>query len=179
MGQLRIALRAFAREGHDPAGTLARTGRLLSDLDTDLFATCCYLTLDPATGRLWAARAGHPLPVRLEASGAARELDLPGGPPLGVDPTAEYPLAEHRLGVGEGLLLYTDGLIEGRIGAGSRRLGQDGLLGLIGDHQAHGLTRGRLVDGALAEVEELNGGALTDDVAVLLLERNQPQQLMG
>ncbi|MBF9068774.1 SpoIIE family protein phosphatase [Streptacidiphilus sp. NEAU-YB345] len=114
MGQLRIALRAFAREGHDPAGTLARTSRLLSDLDTDLFATCCYLTLEPATGRLSAARAGHPLPVRLESSGAARELDLPGGPPLGVDPAAEYPLAEHRLGVGEGLLLYTDGLIEDR-----------------------------------------------------------------
>lgn len=35
------------------------------------------------------------------------------------------------------------------------------------------------MDGALAEVEELNGGALTDDVAVLLLERNQSHQLMG
>ncbi|WP_051944210.1 SpoIIE family protein phosphatase [Streptacidiphilus rugosus] len=114
MGQLRIALRAFAREGHDPSEAMARTGRLLADLDTGLFATCCYLSLEPATGRLLAARAGHPLPVLLDASGLPRELDLPGGPPLGIDAGAAYPLSEHRLAPGEGLLLYTDGLIEDR-----------------------------------------------------------------
>ncbi|MFD0528894.1 hypothetical protein ACFQ1I_21150 [Kitasatospora arboriphila] len=58
-------------------------------------------------------------------------------------------------------------------------LGQDGLIELIADHHATGLTRGQLVDSALAEVEELNGGALTDDVAVLLLERNPVPALMG
>ncbi|MEZ0069614.1 hypothetical protein ABIA32_005661 [Streptacidiphilus sp. MAP12-20] len=114
MGQLRIALRAFAREGHDPAEVMARTGRLLAELDTGLFATCCYLSLEPATGRLLGARAGHPLPVLMDASGLPRELDLPGGPPLGIDPTAVYPLCEHRLDPGEALLLYTDGLIEDR-----------------------------------------------------------------
>lgn len=76
-------------------------------------------------------------------------------------------------------MLYTDGLIEGRVGAGSRRLGQTGLADLIGDHQAAGLTRGRLVDSAIAEVEELNGGALTDDVAVILLERNPAPVILG
>jgi serine phosphatase RsbU (regulator of sigma subunit) len=128
--------------------------------------------------------AGHPAPLLL--SGAEHPAVLPSdhaGPALGLlpcdDTEAVWPPYHLELEPGWSLMLYTDGLIEGRVGAGSRRLGQDGLLALIGDHQAHGLTRGRLVDGALAEVEELNGGALTDDVAVLLLERNRPHELMG
>ncbi|MEU6231608.1 SpoIIE family protein phosphatase [Kitasatospora sp. NPDC047058] len=114
MGQLRSALRAYATDGHDPAATLARTGRLLSGLDTDLFATCLYLTLDPADGTLRAARAGHPPPVRITAGARAVELDLPGGPPLGVDPGVPYELSAGRLEAGETLLVYTDGLVEDR-----------------------------------------------------------------
>ncbi|GAA1223645.1 fused response regulator/phosphatase [Kitasatospora nipponensis] len=128
--------------------------------------------------------AGHPAPLLL--SSGERPLVLPtehAGPALGLlpcdDTDASWPPLHLELEPGWSLLLYTDGLIEGRIGAGSRRLGQDGLVGLIGDHQANGLTRGRLVDSAIAEVEDLNGGALADDVAVLLLERNQAPQLMG
>ncbi|MEV4560412.1 SpoIIE family protein phosphatase [Kitasatospora sp. NPDC049285] len=113
MGQLRSGLRAYATDGNDPAATLERTSRLLSELDTELFATCLYLTLDPATGRVRAARAGHPSPVLIGADGA-RELRLPGGPPLGVLPGARYPLTVEELAVGETLLAYTDGLVEVR-----------------------------------------------------------------
>lgn len=114
MGQLRSALRAYATDGHDPAATLARTSRLLSGLDTDLFATCLYLTVDPADGTLRAARAGHPSPVRITDDAKAVELDLPGGPPLGVDPEAVYHLSVGHLAAGETLLVYTDGLVEDR-----------------------------------------------------------------
>ncbi|MFE3111380.1 SpoIIE family protein phosphatase [Kitasatospora indigofera] len=113
MGQLRSGLRAYATDGHDPAATLARTSRLLAELDTELFATCLYLTLDPADGTLSAARAGHPAPVRITGAKAV-ELDLPGGPPLGVDPGAPYRLTVDSLAVGESLLVYTDGLVEDR-----------------------------------------------------------------
>ncbi|MFH9353552.1 SpoIIE family protein phosphatase [Kitasatospora sp. NPDC017646] len=114
MGQLRSGLRAYATDGHDPAATLARTSRLLAEMDTELFATCLYLTLDPADGSLTAARAGHPAPVRIAADATAVELELPGGPPLGVDPEQPYPLATGRLAGGETLLAYTDGLVEDR-----------------------------------------------------------------
>ncbi|MFJ4672079.1 SpoIIE family protein phosphatase [Kitasatospora purpeofusca] len=114
MGQLRSGLRAYATDGHDPAATLARTSRLLTELDTELFATCLYLTLDPADGTLRAARAGHPAPVRVTADARAVELDLPGGPPLGVAPERPYPLAVEYLPPGETLLAYTDGLVEDR-----------------------------------------------------------------
>ncbi|MFF7634164.1 PP2C family protein-serine/threonine phosphatase [Kitasatospora sp. NPDC008050] len=128
--------------------------------------------------------AGHPAPLLL--SPVERPVVLSSdqaGPALGLlscdDTDASWPPHHLELEPGWSLMLYTDGLIEGRVGAGSRRLGQDGLIGLIGDHQASGLTRGRLVDSALAEVEDLNGGALTDDVAILLLERTQQPPLMG
>ncbi|MFJ8435058.1 SpoIIE family protein phosphatase [Kitasatospora sp. NPDC094019] len=114
MGQLRSGLRAYATDGHDPAATLARTSRLLTELDTELFATCLYLTLDPADGTLRAARAGHPAPVRVTADARAVELQLPGGPPLGVAPERPYPLAVEYLPPGETLLAYTDGLVEDR-----------------------------------------------------------------
>ncbi|MFF7453453.1 SpoIIE family protein phosphatase [Kitasatospora sp. NPDC008115] len=114
MGQLRSGLRAYATDGHDPAATLARTSRLLAELDTELFATCLYLTLDPADGTLRAARAGHPAPVRVTEDARAVELDLPGGPPLGVAPDRPYPLAVEHLPPGETLLVYTDGLVEDR-----------------------------------------------------------------
>ncbi|WP_328956124.1 SpoIIE family protein phosphatase [Kitasatospora purpeofusca] len=114
MGQLRSGLRAYATDGHDPAATLARTSRLLTELDTELFATCLYLTLDPADGTLRAARAGHPAPVRVTADARAVELELPGGPPLGVAPERPYPLAVEYLPPGETLLAYTDGLVEDR-----------------------------------------------------------------
>ncbi|MFI9270272.1 SpoIIE family protein phosphatase [Kitasatospora sp. NPDC052896] len=113
MGQLRSGLRAYATDGHDPAATLARTSRLLAELDTDLFATCLYLTLNLGNGTIHGARAGHPAPVRI-ADGRAIELDLPGGPPLGVDPSISYPLTIEQLGLGETLLAYTDGLVEDR-----------------------------------------------------------------
>ncbi|WP_051940476.1 SpoIIE family protein phosphatase [Phaeacidiphilus oryzae] len=114
MGVLRVGLRAYAREGLPPDQVLSRTSGLLADLDSELFATCCYLELDPAGGLLRGVRAGHPLPVRLAPDGSVTELALPGGPPLGVEPRAGYEVRETRLGCGESLLLYTDGLVERR-----------------------------------------------------------------
>lgn len=175
MGQLRIALRAYAAEGHSPGTVLARTGRLLADLDTDLFATCCYLSLDPATGAVSAARAGHPQPARLDAArGTVVELDLPGGPPLGVDPDASYPETETVLAPGESLLLYTDGLIETRDeDIDSCR---DRLLANVGDWLTDALGAAaeapwldRLADHLVRP--RLSQSPRADDVAVFLVQR--------
>ncbi|MFJ1757534.1 SpoIIE family protein phosphatase [Kitasatospora sp. NPDC088134] len=177
MGQLRSGLWAYATDGDgDPAATLERTGRLLSRMETELFATCLYVVLDPATGVLRAARAGHPQPVRIGPGGAV-ELELPGGPPLGVLPEARYPSATARLERGETLLAYTDGLVETRgedydasvrrlldglrrwtaEAGGAERLGRPGALERLA---------GRLAPD-LAERE-----VRPDDVALLLLHRS-------
>lgn len=67
--------------------------------------------------------------------------------------------------------MYTDGLIEGRTGEGNRRLGQEGMTDLVSRQMAAGLTGEELLDASVREVRDLNGGELTDDVAVLLLDR--------
>ncbi len=76
-----------------------------------------------------------------------------------------------ELGAEWSLMLYTDGLIEGRVGEGGERLGQDGMVEMIRRQLAEGL-RGRSCCGPRCmRCGELNGGELTDDVAVVLLDR--------
>ncbi|WP_037078128.1 PP2C family protein-serine/threonine phosphatase [Pseudonocardia spinosispora] len=114
--------------------------------------------------------AGHPPPV-LRAPGPV-ELDYRLGPPLGVLPDAEWPAVTSELPDGWELMMYSDGLIEGHSGGfgdtdPGDRLWTDGLLSLLERHRDSDLASlaGRLVEHA----EELNGGPLVDDVAILLL----------
>ncbi|MDC0771599.1 SpoIIE family protein phosphatase [Streptomyces sp. HD] len=112
MGQLRSAVRAFAVGDRPPDEVMSGTNRLLIDLDPGLFASCCYIRLDPVTGVARAAVAGHPPPLLRRPDGRTQVVDLPGGVVLGVDPRAEYPVAELRMEPGAVLALYTDGLVE-------------------------------------------------------------------
>ncbi|MBZ6105523.1 SpoIIE family protein phosphatase [Streptomyces olivaceus] len=112
MGQLRSAVRAFALGDRPPDEVMGGVNHLLADLDPGLFASCCYIRLDPATGRARAARAGHPPPLLRHPDGRTETLDLPGGVVLGVDPRAAYPLTEFLVEPGAVLALYTDGLVE-------------------------------------------------------------------
>lgn len=111
MGQLRSAVRAYAAEGHDPAPILERANRVLVDLDTDLYATCCCALLDPDTGALQMATAGHPPPAVRTTDGAATPWDLDVGMPLGVDAEVRFEAAERQLAPGTLLAFYTDGLV--------------------------------------------------------------------
>lgn len=119
MGQLRIALRAYASEGHHPDAVLSRASRFLSGLnDTEAdgmdprFATCLYIEVDPATGLLDIARAGHPDPAIRMTDGTMLVRPTSGGLPLGVDPDSDYPTTRLVLEPGETMLVCTDGLIE-------------------------------------------------------------------
>ncbi|MFI9563953.1 ATP-binding SpoIIE family protein phosphatase [Streptomyces rishiriensis] len=118
MGQLRIALRAYAAEGHRPDAVLSRASGFLhgladADGGADLrFATCLYVEVDPATGVLEAARAGHLDPAIRMADGTVLVRATAGGLPLGIDPDADYPTTRLVLEPGETLMLCTDGLLE-------------------------------------------------------------------
>ncbi|MCM9077778.1 MULTISPECIES: SpoIIE family protein phosphatase [Streptomyces] len=112
MGQLRSAVRAFALSGSTPEQVVSGTNRLLIDLDPGQFASCCYMLLDPASGAVTAARAGHPQPLLRHPDGRTEVLDLAGGVVIGIDPEASYPVTELRLTTGSVLALYTDGLVE-------------------------------------------------------------------
>ncbi|MFG3262485.1 MULTISPECIES: SpoIIE family protein phosphatase [Streptomyces] len=121
MGQLRIALRAYASEGHGPDAVLSRASRFLYGLThtgdanahADLrFATCLYIEVDPVTGVLRTARAGHLDPAIRMTDGTVLVHATAGGLPLGIDPDSDYPTTRLALEPGEALMLCTDGLLE-------------------------------------------------------------------
>ncbi|MFF3946067.1 SpoIIE family protein phosphatase [Streptomyces sp. NPDC001902] len=167
MGQLRIALRAYAGEGHPPASVMARASAFLYELDTDRFATCLYAQVDPATGSALLVRAGHIDPLVRQADGTVRVLPTAGGLPLGLSAQfgrPDYPVTPAELGPGDTLLMFSDGLVE-RPGAdlddGVRRL--SGALG-EGPREV-----GDLADHLTAVMGEQ---ATDDDMALLLLRRD-------
>ncbi|MFI8321717.1 SpoIIE family protein phosphatase [Streptomyces sp. NPDC085529] len=115
MGQLRIALRAYAGEGHAPATVLARASRFLAELDTNRFATCTYAQVDLASGTVRAVRAGHLGPLIRHTDGRVGQPKLRGGMPLGLATVfgeEEFPETRLDLVPGETLVLCTDGLVE-------------------------------------------------------------------
>jgi serine phosphatase RsbU (regulator of sigma subunit) len=125
MGHLRIALRAYALEDDSPAHVAKRTARFVRSLEGDQMSTCVYAVLDPETGELRSANAGHPPPLALASDGHATFLSGRPGLPFGVADDCEYTEGRASLEPGSTLLLYTDGLVEKRgesIDAGLERL---------------------------------------------------------
>ncbi|MDO0929637.1 serine/threonine-protein phosphatase [Streptomyces sp. TG1A-8] len=110
MGQLHSAVRAYATEGHDPVTVLKRTNRLLLELETDLFATCCCVLFDPAADKMRVATAGSLPPFIRTADGHALSAEAEIGVPLGVQENPDYRVTDVPLTPGTLIALYTDGL---------------------------------------------------------------------
>ncbi|SNS42201.1 Bacteriophytochrome (light-regulated signal transduction histidine kinase) [Geodermatophilus saharensis] len=111
--QLRHALRAALLRDEGPAAALAELNRLVTTLLPGEMATAVVARLDPASGELALASAGH-LPAVHAAGGSAELVGDGRGPALGLLDDADYPQARLWLGAGERLLLYSDGLVERR-----------------------------------------------------------------
>jgi serine phosphatase RsbU (regulator of sigma subunit) len=116
MGQVRIAFRAYALPGDPPEVVLKRLDRLIQALELVHFSTMTYLMLNSSTGAARITRAGHPPPLLVSRDGDARYLEDGLSVPLGVSPEATFEQARFTLEPGSTLVLYTDGLIEGRRG---------------------------------------------------------------
>ncbi|GHH71059.1 hypothetical protein GCM10018793_06150 [Streptomyces sulfonofaciens] len=113
MGQLRTAVRAYARLDLPPHEVLQLLDGLAADIDPDQIATCVYAVHDPNEGRLVYASAGHPPVLVRGEDGSVRRADEPTGPPLG---TGGWLHASGSVPLGPGCtaVLYTDGLVERR-----------------------------------------------------------------
>ena len=127
MGQVRSLLRAYAIDHPHPGEVLERTNTALAQLLPDALATAVYAVLDPATGELTYANAGHLPPIITTSGGQATYLDDVTGSMLGACPGATFTAAQRKLPAGSVLLTYTDGLIEN-----GRRDLTDGLNALAG-----------------------------------------------
>ncbi|MEW2161387.1 SpoIIE family protein phosphatase [Streptomyces sp. NPDC007084] len=162
MGQLRTAVRAYARLDLPPHEVLQLLDGLATEIDANQIATCVYAVHDPNEGRLVYASAGHlPILVRNEDGTTARG-DEPTGPPLGtggwIHTSGSVPL-----GPGSTAVLYTDGLVERRdedLDEGIASL-ERALAGATGTPQ---VICDRLVRAAGVTAEH------DDDVAVLVLQ---------
>ncbi|MGF1431509.1 SpoIIE family protein phosphatase [Kitasatospora sp. LaBMicrA B282] len=168
MGQLRIAMTAYAAEGHSSTEVLRRASAFLAELRADRFATCLYARVSLATGLVRAANAGHLPPLVRHADGTVDRIEVATGLPLGL-PAAwlpdGYPPTGFTLAPGDTLLLYSDGLVE--------RPGEDLELGLA--RLAALLAGGPVGLEELADrLSETLGARLEaeDDAALLLLHRD-------
>ncbi len=172
---LRVAWRTLVLARHTTQQTLGLLQQMLEHERhaPALFATMCVLTVDRERANGTVFLVGHPPPVLVDGSGVRLFEAANVCPPLGLADPVDWPGNPLAFSGDWGMLLYTDGLVEGRIGSGSERLGSERLVELL---QRHGLTdparradASPLLDELVADVEELNGGDLTDDLAMILV----------
>jgi serine phosphatase RsbU (regulator of sigma subunit) len=171
---LRAAWRALALAGNQPEIVLQTLQEVLEHERhlPGLFATLCTLEIEPKRGAVSIIRAGHPWPVLIDGVSISGLSAGRGGAGIGI---GDGPWRAERASLPPDwtILLYTDGIIEGRIGAGAERLGEAGLYRLIAEEIARDPNwRDRpqeLLERLIASAEHLNGGPLSDDVAMLLL----------
>ncbi|GAA4335974.1 SpoIIE family protein phosphatase [Streptomyces venetus] len=163
MGQVRTAIHAHATAGAAPDQVLARTNRLLGDLDSELLVSCLYVHLDLARREAAFASAGHVPPLLRPAGRPAGVLDVEPGPLLGIDTAVHYPVTSAPLLPGATLALYTDGLVE-LPGTDATRTTSD-LAGHLDAGDGQDLER--LIDRLVRHTAPT--GRHTDDIAVLLL----------
>jgi serine phosphatase RsbU (regulator of sigma subunit)/anti-sigma regulatory factor (Ser/Thr protein kinase)/anti-anti-sigma regulatory factor len=110
MGQIRAVLHDRLDSGAGIAEALAAVDRLACRTRGGCATTICVAVLDPRSGALTYATAGHPPPLVVCADGSTRYLPATGAAPLGMN--SAFPVCEDRLELGDMLLLYSDGILE-------------------------------------------------------------------
>ncbi len=113
MGQLRSVLSGYLLEGHDPVQAVERLDRFACRVPGAAGSTVACLVLDPETGELTWARAGHPPPLVTGPTGT-RLLEGATGTVLAVRGRPPFTSGSARIEPGESIVLYTDGLVERR-----------------------------------------------------------------
>jgi serine phosphatase RsbU (regulator of sigma subunit)/predicted ester cyclase len=168
MASARSMLRAVAQgTEHSPGGVLGRVNdALATDIPPNMFITCFYAILEPESGRLRYANAGHDLPYVWQ-SGEAEELRA-RGMPLGLMPGMSYEQKEIELDVGEGVFFYSDGLVEAH-DPKREMFGFPRLRALIAEHAEEGSLGDFLMEELYSFVGE--GWQQEDDITLLTLRR--------
>jgi serine phosphatase RsbU (regulator of sigma subunit) len=160
-----VSWRALVLAGVDEPQVLPKLQQVLVSErhDATLFTTVCTVAIPPG-GDAHVRLAGHPAPVVMHPPVQVEPLI---GLPLGIAGHASWEAEPLVLHPGWALLLYTDGLIEGKGPVPDEPLWPEGLIRLLHDERdtPHDDLPARLVERA----QVLNGGPLSDDVAILLL----------
>jgi serine phosphatase RsbU (regulator of sigma subunit)/predicted ester cyclase len=168
MASARSMLRAVAQNSESPGDVLRRVNdTLVTDIPPNMFVTCFYAILDPNSGSLTYANAGHDLPY-VHQGDSAEELRA-RGMPLGLMPQMSYEEKEIVFEAGEAALLYSDGLVEAHDPKGEM-FGFPRLRALVAEHGAGESSLGDfLLEKLYTFVGE--GWEQEDDITLLTLVR--------
>jgi serine phosphatase RsbU (regulator of sigma subunit)/anti-sigma regulatory factor (Ser/Thr protein kinase) len=175
MATTHSVLRAEAPRLVAPGEVLGRVNDLLvPEMPAHMFVTCLYAVLDPASGRLRFANAGHNLPY-LRGAGGVTELRATGMP-LGLLPGMAYEEKEAALAPGDDLLLHSDGLAEAH-GPERQMFGFPRLAKLAGE----GAGGQELIDLLLSELGKFTGPGWEqeDDITLVTLRRTGADPAAG
>jgi serine phosphatase RsbU (regulator of sigma subunit) len=165
-GMLQLA--AEASDSSSPGEVLERVNEtLLARIPANMFVTCFYAILDPKSASLRYANAGHDLPY-LWNGGDAEELRA-RGMPLGLMPGMSYEEKEVVLDAGEGILFYSDRLVEAHNPEGEM-FGFPRLRALVAEHGEERSLGNVLLEELFSFVGE--GWEQEDDITLLTLERS-------
>ena len=168
MARTHSILRGDAPRLVSPAKVLEHANELLvAEMPESMFVTCLYLVLDPATGHVVYANAGHNLPYVRTGVGVIEFRAT--GMPLGLMPGMVYEEREAIIGPGDNVLLYSDGLIEAHDTTGAMY----GFPRLRAD-LATGLAGSELIDELLDRLHAFTGPAWEqeDDITLVTLRRS-------
>jgi serine phosphatase RsbU (regulator of sigma subunit) len=169
MANTQSVLRAVAqRGGSAPGRALAEANEVLyTYIPPNMFVTCFYCVLEPESGHLIYANAGHNLPCCRRDDGRTGELEA-RGMPLGLMAGMPYEEKETTLELGESVLFYSDGLVEAHDPRGEM-FGFPRLRRLVGEHAG---ADGSLVDRLLNELSGFvgDGWEQEDDITLVTLQ---------
>jgi serine phosphatase RsbU (regulator of sigma subunit) len=164
-GMLRLAAQSYS----SPGEMLQRVNEALFPyIPPSMFVTCFYAVLDPESGLLRYANAGHDLPY-LHHDGAAEELRA-RGMPLGLMPGMSYEEKEITLEVGDSALFYSDGLVEAHDSQRHEMFGFPRLRALIAEHGKE-LSLGEFILEKLYSFTG-EGWEQEDDITLLMLRQS-------
>jgi serine phosphatase RsbU (regulator of sigma subunit) len=164
-----LQLSAQALDSSSPGEVLAQVNEtLVARIPTNMFVTCFYAILEPESGTLTYANAGHDLPCLRHGDGDAEELRA-RGMPLGLMPGMGYEEKETIVQAGERALFYSDGLVEAHDPKGEM-FGFPRLRALVGEHGKERSLGDFLMEELYSFVGE--GWEQEDDITLLTLERS-------
>ena len=168
MARTHSILRAEAPRLIAPSAVLARANDLLvAEMPEKMFVTCLYMVLEPATGRVVYANAGHNLPYVRTAEGVVEFRAT--GMPLGLMPGMTYEERTSHIGRGDSVLLYSDGIVEAHDAHG-------GMYGFprLKAEMATELAGSELLDQLLEHLHAFTGPGWEqeDDITMVALRRS-------
>src|SRR3712207_528960 len=172
MATTRTMLRASAQRLDSPGEVLRQVNDVLvPEIPPIMFVTCLYAILDPETGLLRYANAGHDLPYQRHKGRAGDATELRAtGMPLGLLPGMSYEEKEATLEAGDSILFYTDGLVEAH-DPEREMFGIPRLEGFIGAHPGGA----PMIDFLLEELTRFVGDSWEqeDDITLVTLQRSE------